>query len=165
VVGLKQSPTAYTDGMRVRFDAGNDNTGATTVNVAALGVKDIKLEDGSTLAAGDISGLTEATFDLSNDRFNLMETPWLTSDSPRNLATSGFQEFANGTIIQWGLQAITTSTVSYNFPITFPTSALLITHGATSGLTTTIASVVSATQFSATASSGTPTIAFIAIGS
>ena len=37
-IGLKQAPTAYTDGMVVTFVVGTTNTGATNVNVATLGV-------------------------------------------------------------------------------------------------------------------------------
>ena len=40
-IGLKQTLPAYTDGMAVEFIAGNTSTGASTVNVAGLGVKNI----------------------------------------------------------------------------------------------------------------------------
>ena len=63
--GSKQAPTAYADGMRIRFVAGNTNTGVSTVNVAALGVKDIKDIDGYALVAGEI--LTGAEIELSYD--------------------------------------------------------------------------------------------------
>lgn len=50
-----EAPAAYEVGMQVRFRAGNENTGASTINVAALGVVNIKLADGSTdPGAGDI---------------------------------------------------------------------------------------------------------------
>lgn len=53
-VGSKSVPIAYFVGMRVRFIITNTNTGASTVNVAGLGVKNIKSYDGSsTPAAGD----------------------------------------------------------------------------------------------------------------
>lgn len=48
VIGLKQVPTAYTDGFKVRFLAGNANTGASTINVASLGVKNLKMVGGVT---------------------------------------------------------------------------------------------------------------------
>ncbi len=54
-VGGKLAPNAYFNGLRVRVIPGNDNTGASTINVDGLGVKDIKLNDGTTNpAAGDI---------------------------------------------------------------------------------------------------------------
>jgi len=53
-IGSKQTPNAYFTGMRVRFIVGNTNTGASTVNVATLGVKNIKGRDGtSDPSAGD----------------------------------------------------------------------------------------------------------------
>jgi hypothetical protein len=55
-IGSRLAPNAYSEGMEIRFRAGNANTGAATVNVAGLGVKSIKQGDGSTdLTAGDIS--------------------------------------------------------------------------------------------------------------
>lgn len=46
--------TAYNAGLRVRLKAANANTGASTVNVSGLGVKQIVRSDGSALQAGDI---------------------------------------------------------------------------------------------------------------
>lgn len=65
----KQSPTAYSDGMRVRFKVGNDNTGASTINVAALGVKNIKNPTGNDPAAGDLSGNVTLEYDAGNGYF------------------------------------------------------------------------------------------------
>ena len=48
--------TKYFDNMMVAFKPGNDNTGASTVNVAGLGVKSIKIE-GSDPVAGEISAV------------------------------------------------------------------------------------------------------------
>jgi len=48
-VGLQLSPITYEVGMRVRFLPANNNaSGASTVDVNSLGVKNIKLSDGST---------------------------------------------------------------------------------------------------------------------
>jgi len=71
VIGSKQSVTGYTDGMVVTFVAGNTNTAASTVNVASLGVKNIKLLSGDDPAAGSINGNVRLKFDASNDRFEL----------------------------------------------------------------------------------------------
>lgn len=51
---LIQNPTAYYDGMEVFFKPDNDNTGASTVNVATIGAVDIVRQDGTALAAGDL---------------------------------------------------------------------------------------------------------------
>lgn len=61
-IGLKKAPTAYTDGMRVRFIPGNMNTGASTVNVATLGLKDLRDELGNALVEGDLSTVVAVTF-------------------------------------------------------------------------------------------------------
>ncbi len=70
-VGTKDAPNAYFNGMTVRFLPGNVNTTASTVNVATLGVKSIKLADGSTAtSAGDIPASEEIqlTYDGTNFR-------------------------------------------------------------------------------------------------
>lgn len=54
VIGSKQAPPDYFDGMRVRFKPANTNTGASTVNVAGLGLKSIKTTEGNDPAAGEI---------------------------------------------------------------------------------------------------------------
>jgi hypothetical protein len=71
VVGLKKAPPAYFTGMQVRFRPGNNNTIASTVNVASLGVKNIKKSDGATdPAASDINLLEDCilTYDGTNFR-------------------------------------------------------------------------------------------------
>ncbi len=55
-IGSRLAPNAYAEGMEIRFRAGNSNNGASTVNVAGLGLKNIKKADGSTdIVSGDIS--------------------------------------------------------------------------------------------------------------
>ena len=71
-IGLKQSPTAYTNGFQSSFMAGNTNTGASTVNVAGLGVKNIKLKGGDDPSEFDVSGMTSLVFDSANDWFELV---------------------------------------------------------------------------------------------
>jgi len=53
-IGSKQAPPGYTNKMRARFIAANTNTGASTVNIASLGVKSIKDFAGNALTAGVI---------------------------------------------------------------------------------------------------------------
>jgi len=71
-IGSKQTLTGYTDGATFEFIADNPNTGASTVNVAGLGVKNIKLSDGTNPAAGQIDGRTTLKFDAGNDRCELI---------------------------------------------------------------------------------------------
>lgn len=70
VLGAKQSPAAYIDGMSVSFIATNNSTAPSTVNVAGLGVKNIKLADGSDPF---ITGRVLLSYDLGNDRFEFVE--------------------------------------------------------------------------------------------
>lgn len=73
-IGSKQSPTAYTDGMRVSFIPGNTSTGATTVNVAGLGVKSVQTENSTVLPSGALPTNLNADlrFSVSADAFFLM---------------------------------------------------------------------------------------------
>lgn len=66
-IGSKQALTSYTDGATFEFEASNPNTGAATVNVAGLGIKNIKLADGSDPIAGAIDGRVILKFDAGND--------------------------------------------------------------------------------------------------
>lgn len=72
-IGLKQAPPAYADGMRASFKPANTNTGASTVNVAGLGVKSIKTSTGADPSAGAIftGSVTKIRFDFANDWFVL----------------------------------------------------------------------------------------------
>lgn len=73
-IGSKQALTAYTDGAAFEFIAANAGTGAAaTVNVAGLGVKNIKLADGTDPASGQIDGRTILRFDSGNDRCELIQ--------------------------------------------------------------------------------------------
>ena len=67
---------AYTDGMSVTFKAGNTNTGASTVNVAGLGLKNITTPDGSALPAGLIQedSYISVIYNSGSDRFELSNT-------------------------------------------------------------------------------------------
>jgi len=65
---------SYFDGMTVIFKPANTNTGASTVNVDSLGDKDITLQDGTALSAGDIvaENYVVARYDSGNDRFEIV---------------------------------------------------------------------------------------------
>ena len=76
-VGSKQAPEAYFNGMRVRFRPTNANTGASTINVNSLGVKNIKLADGSADPLADDIGTatdTEAVYDGTSFRLLNIQT-------------------------------------------------------------------------------------------
>jgi len=67
-VTLAPTRTVYTAGMVVRFKAANANTGASTLNVNAVGAINLKKPNGGALQANDIlSGqLVEAVYDGTN---------------------------------------------------------------------------------------------------
>jgi len=149
-IGSKQAPTAYTEGMRIRFQAANNNTGASTVNVAGLGVKNIKTSSGSDPAADDIatSLLTEAWYDVSAGYF-VLSTPADLSDFANLLSANGYQKLPKGFILQWGTGTTDgAGTVTVTYPIAFPTATLAV-------LATDKATSIAATQI--IASSSTPT--------
>lgn len=68
VISPRKAPVSYKVGMRVRFYASATNSGASTINVAGLGVKDIYQNYGMTdaLRSGQLSGLCELVFDGTN---------------------------------------------------------------------------------------------------
>lgn len=65
---LAPAPTAYSAGLTVRCQFNIANTGASTINVNSLGVKDIKRQDGSALISGDLvtSGVYILVYDGTN---------------------------------------------------------------------------------------------------
>lgn len=70
-ISPRQNPTKFIDGMRLRFKPLNTCTGASTVNAFALGVKDIKHQDGTDPREGQIikDKDIEIIFDETNDYF------------------------------------------------------------------------------------------------
>lgn len=69
-----KAPPALRHGLKIRFRAGNNNSGASVANIAGYGNKTIKQQDGiSNIAPGDISTLrdTEIRYDAILDVFIL----------------------------------------------------------------------------------------------
>jgi len=68
VVTLSPVPGSYTAGLRITFQVAHANTGASTLNVNALGTKSIKKEGGVALESGDIQAgqLVEVVYDGTN---------------------------------------------------------------------------------------------------
>lgn len=78
-ITLTPSPaiTLYSAGMRFAFLATGTNTGATTVNISALGVKSVKTLLGAALAAGDITSGNIYSMTYDGTDFRLHESPKL----------------------------------------------------------------------------------------
>lgn len=73
VIGSKQGPTAYTNGMRIRFLAANPNNTAATVNVNGLGIQTLASSIGGALVGGEIGTLifNEAVYSTAAGHFRL----------------------------------------------------------------------------------------------
>jgi hypothetical protein len=72
---LAPAPRALVDGMRVAFKANHANTGASTLNVNALGAKALRKGDGTTaLGSGDIlaNQIVVAVYDAGQDLFQVV---------------------------------------------------------------------------------------------
>jgi microcystin-dependent protein len=67
-LAISPAPLAYTAGMVIRFKADFTNTGASTVQIAALGAKAIKKNATDALTAGDIkqNAIIELVYDGTN---------------------------------------------------------------------------------------------------
>ncbi len=70
-IGSMQTPASYFDGMEVRFRPSSNSTTASTINVNSLGVKNIKLANGSTDITTQITTSADIIlrFDSANDCF------------------------------------------------------------------------------------------------
>lgn len=75
----RENPSVLTNGLKVRFIALYNNTGATTLNVATLGAKDLKYQNNALSANTLIQGkFYEAIYNISLGYFELSETNNLT---------------------------------------------------------------------------------------
>lgn len=103
LVGSLQSPSVYTIGMLVRFRPANANSGASTINVASLGIKNIKQKDGST--------------DLTTGMITITDDTWLIYDG------TSFRLFSLGNLQVSNLIAtdITVDNIEATMNITSPT--------------------------------------------
>jgi len=97
VQGTFKASTALTAGLTIRFRAANANSGASTINYASLGVKNIKKADGSSnLVAGDITTTqdTEVIYDGTNFRLKSFGTLEIGKFNPTDISVSGKLSFS-----------------------------------------------------------------------
>lgn len=138
VVGAKFAPTLYADGFTVMFKVGNTNTGASTVNVAGLGIKYIKKNNGaSDLDNGDLvaGNVVEIVYNLSGDYFELTRTEFVAADFLRRDVTNNITVGYTTTAFSLGNSGtgtvtpvianghIQTLTINGNFTLGTPTDA------------------------------------------
>lgn len=143
-------PDSYVDGMLAYFQAGNANTGASTINISSIGVKDLVNISGSALTSGEIAANSYylVQYDQANDRFVVStigitfasnatsNTGTATDESltPANFGTqqslsaSGYQRLPGGIILQWGRSdGLSFGDVvgpTITFPLAFPTACV-----------------------------------------
>lgn len=100
-IGTKQTAPAYTDGFKIRFIPANTNTGASTVNAAGLGVKNLKDTAGGDLVAGAVTAteIVLAYYDLGSDEFRLI--PQLTNVNLVDLKSGRKNFLINGNFDIW----------------------------------------------------------------
>lgn len=98
-IGTKQSPTAYTDGMTIDFLPGNANSGASTVNVSGLGVKDIRDAAGNVLTAGALitTRPTRAVYNATAGHFRSASAAYADLQVSATDSTSGRIVTTDGT--------------------------------------------------------------------
>lgn len=73
-LGSKTAALTYYDGMQAAFISTLTNTGAATINIDGIGVKNIKDQDGNDLVSGEISGYMKLVYRTDDDFFTLVST-------------------------------------------------------------------------------------------
>jgi hypothetical protein len=95
-VTLTPAPAAYAAGMRITFRATAANTGATNVNVNALGAIPLVKPNGSALAANEIIAgqIVEAVYDGTSGHFEMVSpssaNSWMTLGNGGTSPTTNF---------------------------------------------------------------------------
>lgn len=102
LTSLNLTPTALTNGMRVRFRVTTANTTSATLKVGGLTAKALVSNDGAALFSGslDIGQVVEAVYSSTSDHFRIVSPPaaskkrW--NDGAENAPGAGFASFAGG---------------------------------------------------------------------
>jgi len=73
-IGSKKSPPVYFDGQEISFVVGNANTAASTVNVGAAGLKDLRTSAGTVFTGGELplGDYVSFRFDFGANHFKLL---------------------------------------------------------------------------------------------
>ena len=118
-----EAPDAYFDGQLVMFQAGNTNTGASTINVATIGVTDLKDATGTALAADAIvaDAYYIAKYNLAGTEFRVVfsgSSVAATSDAllhirdERSAATNGPTTTGGGTFDTININTVKTNEIT-----------------------------------------------------
>lgn len=149
------------------------NTGAVTINVNGLGAVAITHADGSAVYASELPA--NGYFELVGTGTAFVLTsitaqPTTQAMFSASLGANGYQYTPSGLILQWGTRSPSpaNTSVTYSFPITFPTAVYSFVTSAVSASTPTTSAigwVLSTSQFSLTQISGSVTQYWMALGS
>ncbi|MEE4110554.1 MAG: hypothetical protein V2I24_14480 [Halieaceae bacterium] len=152
VVALSKAPSAYTAGLQVRFLAANANTGASTLNVNGLGVKNLRRQDGTALRAGDILvGMpVSATYDGTRFLLDTSTAAMVANAEAAQAAASASQAAAANSATNAAASA-TAALASQNAAATSATNAAASEVAADASETSAAASQVAATASQAAA--------------
>lgn len=131
------SLSAYAAGQAFLFEAGFTNTGAATLNVDAIGAKNITRSDDTDLAAGDIvaGGHYLVAYEAGQDEFNLLN-PSATSLTLLDEDDMS-SDSASAAASQQSIKAYVDGEVTGKHSIFIPAAAMLpaTTNGASTGQT------------------------------
>lgn len=145
-VSPREGITAYVDGHRVSFIPTNSNTGASTINVNGIGLKNIKkgAGAGSDPASGDLTAgiLVELRYDSANSCYKIFQAlansipgfgtrtdlASATTTDLGSISTQNVRVTGTTTITSFGSSATATAPI---YMVRF-SAALTLTHNATS---------------------------------
>lgn len=104
VVTLTHTPGSYTDGMRISMRPANTNTGASTINVNALGIKSIRRVDSTATPAGSImvGSPIDLVYSSSTGYFHIigaLGATGYTGTLPVGSGGTGQSSFTNGQLL------------------------------------------------------------------
>lgn len=138
-VGTKLAPEAYFDGMKIGFFLSTPNTGASTVNVNGIGVKNIVDSTGAALVGGELDDYVECVYILSSDHFRLIHTNTNFPGLQKQLAQAWVDFVGTGTISindQHNVSSLVdngTGDYTINFTTSFATTDYVAVVTATDG--------------------------------
>lgn len=104
-----------------------DDTQLYQAVVALIEAAQVEVGQASETAAGIVELATSTEVGELTDAVRAVTPAGLGSVFAKSLGSNGYQKFPGGMILQWGtVGAVTSSGVTFTFPVTFPTACLLV---------------------------------------
>jgi hypothetical protein len=164
-IGSFKAPASYQDGMEVRFRAGNASTTASTINVAGLGVKNIKLEDGTTDIATEIVTTKDTVlrYDNTGGVFRLASSTVLSASQAQQetgtatdvYTSPGTQQYHESACKAWVKFTGSTGAITASYNVTS------VTRNSAGDYTINFTTAFSSADYSAAAIASNSTSAYI----